>query len=244
MTGFIIADPADPTDPAGQETFRDIFNGTDIRAQWVRSPAELAGVECDFVLDLSGGAGIAGGVAARIGGGPAGTPGTDGATPIAAALAQCNAPLILTDAVTPTLADLGADPRLVRINGWNTFLQRPLAEVVAPEVCLPLLDEFFKAWKKSFVLLPDVPGMPSARIVSMIVNEAYFALGEGVSTIESIDTAMKLGTNYPFGPFEWCDLIGPGRILRLLERLAEDNPRYAIAPLLRDEAKTALCPYY
>ena len=228
MTGFIIADPA------GQETFREIFSGTDIRARWVRSPAELAGAECDFVLDLSGDA-----AAAARTTGTAGAAGTDhGAarTIGAEALMACKAHLILADAVTPTLTDLGADPRLVRINGWNTFLQRPLAEVVASEACLPRLEEFFKAWKKSFVLLPDVPGMPSARIVSMIVNEAYFALGEGVSTRESIDTAMKLGTNYPFGPFDWCRLIGPGRILNLLERLAEDNPRYAIAPLLWEEA--------
>ncbi len=42
----------------------------------------------------------------------------------------------------------------------------------------------------------------------MIVNEAFFAFGEKISTIEEIDMAMKLGTNYPNGPFEWAEKIG------------------------------------
>ena len=49
---------------------------------------------------------------------------------------------------------------------------------------------------------PDIPGFISARVVSMIINEAYFALEEEVSSKEEIDTAMKLGTNYPYGPFD------------------------------------------
>ena len=43
----------------------------------------------------------------------------------------------------------------------------------------------------------------------MIINEAFLALQEGVSTKEEINTAMKLGTNYPLGPFEWVEKIGP-----------------------------------
>ena len=56
--------------------------------------------------------------------------------------------------------------------------------------------------------VPDVKGFISSRIVSMIINEAYFALEENVSTKEEIDIAMKLGTNYPYGPFEWSKKIG------------------------------------
>jgi 3-hydroxybutyryl-CoA dehydrogenase len=214
MTGIIIADPA------GQEVFRDIFIGTGIRVQWAVSPAESAGTSSDFVLDLA-----------------------FQPDPARVKMLRAHkAPLVLVDAVTPALEELSAGPRLVRINGWNTFLQRSLAEVVAPPECAPLLEEFFKAWSKSFVLLPDAPGMPSARIVSMIINEAWFALGEGVSTRESIDTAMKLGTNYPFGPFEWCNLIGAGKILGLLERLGKNNLRYTIAPMLREEARSGSKP--
>ncbi len=60
--------------------------------------------------------------------------------------------------------------------------------------------------------MKDEPGFVSARIVSMIINEAYFTLEAGTSTKEEIDIAMKLGTGYPFGPFEWGEMIGLSRI--------------------------------
>jgi 3-hydroxybutyryl-CoA dehydrogenase len=69
----------------------------------------------------------------------------------------------------------------------------------------------------------------------MIINEAYLALGEEVSTIPEIDTAMKLGTNYPNGPFEWCDLIGAANVSALLEKLSQQNTRYTPAPLLKQK---------
>ncbi len=47
--------------------------------------------------------------------------------------------------------------------------------------------------------------------MAMIINEAWHALAEEVSTKNEIDTAMKLGTNYPYGPFEWAEKIGLGR---------------------------------
>ena len=61
--------------------------------------------------------------------------------------------------------------------------------------------------------VPDVKGFISPRIVSMIINEAYFTLEENVSTKEEIDIAMKLGTNYPYGPFEWSKKIGLKKLL-------------------------------
>src|SRR5206468_5516030 len=88
-------------------------------------------------------------------------------------------------------------------------------------------------WK--YELVPDIPGMVATRIISMIINEAYFALGDKVSTKEEIDIAMKLGTNYPYGPFEWSEKIGLNKIYFLLKRLFEKEIRYAIAPLLLEE---------
>ena len=70
----------------------------------------------------------------------------------------------------------------------------------------------------------------------MIINEAYFALEEGVSTKEEIDTAMKLGTNYPYGPFEWAKKIGLKNIFQLLDKLHKTNLRYEPAALLKKEA--------
>jgi 3-hydroxybutyryl-CoA dehydrogenase len=85
----------------------------------------------------------------------------------------------------------------------------------------------------SFQVVPDVKGMIAARVIAMIVNEAYFALGDDVSSKENIDTAMKLGTNYPLGPFEWSEKIGLHNILNLLTSLSEDDKRYLPAPLLK-----------
>jgi 3-hydroxybutyryl-CoA dehydrogenase len=69
----------------------------------------------------------------------------------------------------------------------------------------------------------------------MIINEAAFALMDGVASAEDIDMAMKLGTNYPLGPLEWADRIGLDQVLSVLEGLQAEHgdDRYRAAPLLR-----------
>ena len=88
-----------------------------------------------------------------------------------------------------------------------------------------------------FVWVGDDYGFIAARIISMIINEAYFALEENVSTKEQIDVAMKLGTNYPYGPFEWSKKIGLINILNLLQKLAQGDPRYTVCALLVHECQ-------
>ena len=83
--------------------------------------------------------------------------------------------------------------------------------------------------------LPDVKGFISPRVISMIINEAYFTLESRVSTKEEIDIAMKLGTNYPYGPFEWSEKIGLNRIYSLLLQLSMTDPKYTPCELLRLE---------
>ncbi len=126
----------------------------------------------------------------------------------------------------------------VRINAWPGFLNRNLVELVARQGQLnmtrKIMDEL--GWK--YKLLEDEPGMVAPRIVAMIINEAYFALGEGVSSREEIDIAMKLGTNYPYGPFEWSRKIGLRRIHDLLKKLAGYGDRYVVAPALEEELET------
>lgn len=77
------------------------------------------------------------------------------------------------------------------------------------------------------------------RTIAMIVNEAVFALQEGVATAADIDMAMKLGTNYPKGPLAWCDEIGAYAICAILEALQVEYgaDRYRIASLLRLKAE-------
>jgi len=81
-------------------------------------------------------------------------------------------------------------------------------------------------------------GDVALRVISCIVNEAFLALSEGVATAEDIDRAMKLGANYPKGPFEWADEIGPDRILQTLDSLRTTRgDAYLAAPLLRRRAQ-------
>jgi 3-hydroxybutyryl-CoA dehydrogenase len=72
------------------------------------------------------------------------------------------------------------------------------------------------------------------RMLAMLVNEAAFALGEGIASPEDIDTAMRLGTNWPIGPLEWGERIGLKKVLVNLENLqgATGDDRYRAAPLL------------
>jgi 3-hydroxybutyryl-CoA dehydrogenase len=74
-----------------------------------------------------------------------------------------------------------------------------------------------------------------ARVLSALINEAYFALGEGVASAEGIDTAMQLGTNYPKGPIAWGSELGLALVLETLLALEEwyRDGRFAPAPRLR-----------
>jgi len=125
----------------------------------------------------------------------------------------------------------------IRINGWKSFLKRPITEAACNDEKIKLqAEKILSCFGKKTEWAPDVPGFITARVVSMIINEAYFALEEAVSSRDEIDTAMKLGTNYPYGPFEWSELIGPANVHQLLLKMAEPNPRYTPAALLQQEA--------
>lgn len=80
-------------------------------------------------------------------------------------------------------------------------------------------------------------GMVTPRIVCMIINEAYFTLQEGTATKFDIDQAMRLGTNYPKGPFEWCQQMGLKNVYEILESLYQDthDERYKICSLLKQD---------
>lgn len=125
----------------------------------------------------------------------------------------------------------------IRINGWNSFLKRSLVEAACHnEAVKEKAENVFFALNKKIEWVPDMPGFISARIVASVINEAYFALEENVSSKEEIDTAMKLGTNYPYGPFEWSKIIGLKNIYGLLSVLSQTSNRYKPAELLKKEA--------
>ncbi len=143
--------------------------------------------------------------------------------------------IIIVNSVMATMNNLLEN--FIRINGWPGFLKRPVVESSCSSDELKIrAEKIFTSFNKRAEWVPDVPGFISARVVSMIINEAYFTLDEKVSSKNEIDTAMKLGTNYPYGPFEWSEKIGLKNVYELLTTLSNNNSRYEPASLLKKEA--------
>ncbi|MDH6625181.1 3-hydroxybutyryl-CoA dehydrogenase [Streptomyces sp. LBL] len=90
----------------------------------------------------------------------------------------------------------------------------------------------FQALGKQVSVIGDVPGMIVARTVARIVDLAHDAVGKGVATEEDIDTAMRLGVNYPLGPFEWSRRLGRNWAYALLDDLHLRDPSGRYAPSL------------
>lgn len=146
-----------------------------------------------------------------------------------------SSPIIIINSVIIPLHQI--EKKFIRINGWTTFLKRPVTEA---SLLNPLLkekaDELFLQLGRKIAWTPDISGFITARVIVSIINEAFFTLQEAISTSEEIDTAMRLGTNYPYGPFEWADKIGLPAIYRLLSVLSAEQKRYEPAALLIKKA--------
>jgi 3-hydroxybutyryl-CoA dehydrogenase len=96
-------------------------------------------------------------------------------------------------------------------------------------------QQFFTTLGKHVVWVGDAPGLVLGRIVCQVVNEAAFALGEGIGSAEDIDAGMVGGLNYPRGILSWADQIGLDHVLSVLDALTLERgeERYRAAPLLR-----------
>ena len=156
------------------------------------------------------------------------------------ALENLNRPVFLNSVIYPLSSNPGSTThgQLFRLNAWPTFLQREITEIaVGKQGDEKKLHKVFSTMGWKYQLVPDIIGLITARVIAMIINEAYFTIEAGVSTKEEIDIAMKLGTNYPYGPFEWSEKIGLKNIFHLLNELSKSDPRYEPANLLIQETQ-------
>lgn len=152
---------------------------------------------------------------------------------ISPALNSLTKPVIINSVIHP-LSGLGLAANVYRINGWATFLYRPVWEIAG--TANEEIETIFKSLQVKINFVKDEPGFIAARVIAMIINEAYFAVEDNVSSKAEIDTAMKLGTNYPFGPFEWAFKIDNKNVLALLQQLYTTDSRYKPSELLIKEA--------
>lgn len=128
---------------------------------------------------------------------------------------------------------------IIGCNWLPGFEAMPITEIsVIGEEQIPVLAEIMTTLGWEYEIVEDRVGLVTPRVISMIINEAYLAAEEGTASREDINTAMRLGTNYPMGPFEWCEKIGIRQICGVLDAVykATGNERYKISALLAREA--------
>ncbi|GGY21075.1 3-hydroxybutyryl-CoA dehydrogenase [Paludibacterium paludis] len=128
--------------------------------------------------------------------------------------------------------------RVIGMHFMNPVPVMQLVEIIralqTSDATWQAVDELARALSKTPVTAKDAPGFVSNRILMPMINEAVFALSEGLASAEDIDTVMKLGMNHPIGPLALADLIGLDTCLSIMDILHTEfrDSKYRACPLL------------
>ena len=141
--------------------------------------------------------------------------------------------------VTTLAAATSRPDRFIGMHFMNPVPVMTLVEVIrALQTSDPTFQttmELCERLEKKPVAVNDAPGFVSNRVLLPMINEAAFAVMEGVATAEAVDSIMKLGMNHPMGPLELADFIGLDVCVNILDVLYDGygDPKYRACPLLR-----------
>ncbi|MDF2040085.1 3-hydroxyacyl-CoA dehydrogenase [Cytobacillus oceanisediminis] len=132
--------------------------------------------------------------------------------------------------------------KVIAMHFFNPVQKMPLVEIIkgleTSEVTAQLIKRAAEQMGKETVVINEFPGFVTSRISALVGNEAFYMLQEGLGTPEEIDKAIKLGLNYPMGPFELGDLVGLDTRLNNLKYLhSKLGEKYRPAPLLEQYVK-------
>lgn len=141
--------------------------------------------------------------------------------------------------ITQLAALVSNPPRVAGMHFFNPVPVMKLVEIVralqTSNGTIEIIREVSSRLGKTAVVVQDSAGFVSNRVLCPMINEAIFALEEGVASREDIDTVMKLGMSHPMGPLELADFVGLDIVLDVLEVLYQEfeDPKYRASPLLR-----------
>ena len=142
--------------------------------------------------------------------------------------------------ITQLAVAVKAPDRFVGLHFFNPVPVMGLVEVIrglqTSDATHDAAVEFAKAVGKTPISVRNNPGFVVNRILCPMINEAIFALQEGLASAEDIDTGMRLGCNHPIGPLALADLIGLDTMLAVMNVFYDgfNDPKYRPAPLLKE----------